>query len=67
VIPDEQTQKIDIRTVEFDTLPDADDVSVNMDLPKQERMRDVVNQMGGNPYVFEAGKSQLKSAMRTQP
>ena len=51
---------IDIRTVDANTLVDAASVTVDMDLPKEERMRDVVRQMSGNPYFFRSGRIAVK-------
>ena len=53
----QQMREIDIRTVDINTLVDASAISVDMDLPKQERMLGVINQMGGNPYFFKSGGS----------
>ena len=54
-MPLQQIRNIDIRTVDLDTLVDAASVSADMGLPKQERMRDVASQMGGNPYFLRSG------------
>jgi hypothetical protein len=43
----------DIRTVDKDMLVDADDVRVDIDAPKKERMASTVEQMNGNPYFFK--------------
>ena len=51
---------IDIRTVDPMTLVEASSISVDMDLPKDQRMRDTVNQMGGNPYFFRSGALAVK-------
>ena len=50
----DQMRTIDIRTVDPLSLVDADTISVDMDLPNQERMLNVLNQMGGNPYFFRS-------------
>jgi hypothetical protein len=47
-------REIDIQSVDPFTLVCAADVSVDLDLPKPERMRGVVNQMSGNPYFFRS-------------
>jgi len=56
----QQTITIDIRTVDPQTLVDASKVSVNMDLPKPQRMMETVKQMGGNPYFFRSGNLAVK-------
>ena len=53
---------IDIRTVDPNTLVDAGSVSVDMDLPRAERMRAVVDQMLGNPYFMRSGTIAVKVA-----
>lgn len=52
----QQMREIDIRTVTPETLVNIGDVSVDVDLPKHNRMIDTVNQMGGNPYFFISRK-----------
>ena len=42
-------QAVDVRTVDPATLRDIRDVTVNTDLPKQERILDFMRQIG-NPY-----------------
>jgi hypothetical protein len=39
--------------VDKDILVDADDVRVDIDAPKIERMESTVSQMNGNPYFFK--------------
>ena len=51
---------IDIRSIDRDSVVDISTVNVNMDLPKLERMKDVVEQMNGNPYLFRSGKILVK-------
>jgi len=63
----QQMREIDIRTVDLNTLVDADKISVNMDLPKAERMNDVVNQMDGNPYFMRSGDIAVKIGFANTP
>jgi len=58
---------IDIRTVDKDSVVDISTVKVNMDLPKLERMKDVVQQMNGNPYLFRSGKILVKISFADTP
>jgi hypothetical protein len=44
---------IDISEVDQAALVDIDDVRINTDLPKHERMADMANQMNGNLYFFK--------------
>lgn len=55
----ETMQNVDIRTVDPDTLRDIRDVTVNTDLPKQERILDFIRQIG-NPYCYRHGKYVVK-------
>ena len=56
----EQMQNIDLHSVDRNTLVNANDVSVDIDLPKNERMINVVNQMGDSLYCFIAGNTVVK-------
>ena len=55
----EAMQNVDIRTVAPNTLRDIRDVTVNTDLPKQERILDFIRQIG-NPYCYRHGKYVVK-------
>ena len=55
----EAMQNVDIRTVDPDTLRDIRDVTVNTNLPKQERILDFIRQIG-NPYCYRHGKYVVK-------
>ena len=46
---------LDIKTVDKDTLVSADDVRVDLNAPKSERMASTLKQMNGNPYFFRSG------------
>lgn len=52
-------QEVDVRTVDPATLRDIRDVYVNTDLPKPERIRDFIRQIG-NPYCYRHGKYVVK-------
>lgn len=55
----EAMKNIDIRTVDPSTLMDIRQVSINRELPKQERMLDFIRQIG-NPYCYLCGKVVVK-------
>ncbi len=55
----EAMQNVDIRTVDPETLRDIRTVTVNADLPKQERILDFIRQIG-NPYCYRHGKYIVK-------
>ena len=50
----EQMKNVDINTVDIDTLADAKDVYVDMELPKVDRMINIKKQLG-NLYCFRSG------------
>lgn len=50
----EAMKNVDVKTVNPDTLVDIRDVKVNVDLPKKERILDLINQIK-NPYCFKCG------------
>lgn len=52
-------QKVDVRTVDINTLKDIRDVKINTDLPKEERMLDFIRQIG-NPYCYRHSKYVVK-------
>ena len=53
-------RSMDIRDIDPDTIVNAEDILVKTDLPLMERMKDVVEQMNGNPYFFKTGKVLVK-------
>ena len=55
----EQMKNTDVRSVDPAVLVDIRDVSVNTDLPKEERMLDYLGQIK-NPYCFKCGKTVVK-------
>ena len=55
----EQMKNTDVRSVDPAMLVDIRDVSVNTDLPKEERMLDYLGQIK-NPYCFKCGKIVVK-------
>lgn len=52
-------KKVDVRTVNPDTLVDINDTKVNTKLPKEERILDFIRQIG-NPYCYRCGKVVVK-------
>jgi hypothetical protein len=51
---------LDIRTVDLQSLIEASEVRVDLNMPKQQRMMEIVKQMGGNPYFFRSGTLAVK-------
>lgn len=55
----EKMSKMDVRTVDPETLVDIRDVKINTELPKEERIIDYIGQIK-NPYLFRHGKIVVK-------
>lgn len=55
----EAMKNIDIRTVDPDSLVDINDVKINTNLPKKERIADFIQQIK-NPYCYKSGKVVVK-------
>lgn len=54
-----EMKEIDIRTVDPETLVDIKTVTMNTDLPIDERKKDYIKQVK-NPYCFKCGKVVVK-------
>ena len=52
-------KNVDIRTVDPDSLCDIQNVKVNQELPKRERILDFIYQIK-NPYCYRYGKYVVK-------
>jgi hypothetical protein len=55
----EQMKNIDISAVDPDTIVDASEINVDINLPIPERMADYARR-AGNPYFVKAGKIIVK-------
>lgn len=55
----ETMRNLDVRTVDPATLRDIENVTVNAELPREERIRDYIEQIG-NPYCYRHGKYVVK-------
>ena len=55
----EEMRNIDVRTVNPATLRDIEDVTVDTSLPKSERLKSYIEQIG-NPYCYRHGKYVVK-------
>ncbi len=51
----EEMKNVDVRTVDRNALADIRDVKIDRSLPKEERIRNFVQQIR-NPYVFKCGE-----------
>lgn len=50
---------VDIRTVDRNTLVDINDVNIDKKLPREQRMKDYIRQIG-NPYCYKCGEAIVK-------
>jgi len=55
----EVMKNIDLSTVDPDTLVDINEVVINTDLSREERIADFVRQIK-NPYIYKCGKAIVK-------
>ncbi len=60
----ELMQKMDVREVDPETLPEISDIQVDTSLPPEQRMASVLKQMNGNPYFFRSGRLVVKTSFR---
>lgn len=56
----EQLKNVDVRTVDANTLVNIEDVVIHQELPKEERIRDFVEQIR-NPYCYKCNGIVVKS------
>jgi hypothetical protein len=52
-------REIDINTIDPDTVVDAEDIHIDINLPKSERMAEYLRQIK-NPYFMKVGKVIVK-------
>ena len=57
----EEVKNIDVRTVSRDELVDIRDVKIDRTLPKEDRIRSFIMQIG-NPYCFKCGNVVVKTS-----
>lgn len=55
----EQMKKVDIRTIDRDTLVDINEVHIDRTLPREERLANFIQQIK-NPYCYRCGKAVVK-------
>lgn len=55
----DEMKEVDVRTVDRATLKDINDVVVDTALPKEERLRSFIEQIG-NPYCYKCGDLVVK-------
>lgn len=61
----EVLKKVDVRTVNPDTLVDINEIVINKELPKEERLLDFIRQIR-NPYCFKCGEMIVKTVFMDQ-
>ena len=53
-------KSISVETIDPAGLTDIKTVSIDIDLPREERVKDYIRQMGGNPYFGTRGTYVVK-------
>lgn len=56
----EEMRSVDVRTVDRDSLVDVTQVRIDEGLPREERLKEFVRQVG-NPYCFRVGNVVVKN------
>ena len=56
----EAMKNIDVMTVDPSALVDIQDVEINENMPKTERIIDFIEKMNGNPYLYKQGERVVK-------
>lgn len=62
----EEMKNVDIRTVDRDDLVDIRDVVIDRSLPKEERIKSFIKQVG-NPYCYKCGDVVVKTSFNEDP
>lgn len=57
-----QMKAVDIRTVDPAKVPDIQDIQVDPTLTPTDRIRGVVRQMNGNPFIYRCGGILVKTS-----
>ena len=57
----EEMRDVDVRTVQRENLVDIRAVEIDPELPREERIRSFVRQIG-NPYCFKVGNVVVKTS-----
>ena len=57
----EEMREVDVRTVQREDQVDIRDVEIDPELPREERIRSFVRQIG-NPYCFKVGNVVVKTS-----
>ena len=58
----ERMRNMDIRTIDPATVPEIEDIQIDTDLSPEERIRDMLRQMNGNPFVYRCGDVLVKTS-----
>lgn len=57
----EEMREVDVRTVQREDQVDIRDVEIDPELPREERIKSFVRQIG-NPYCFKVGNVVVKTS-----
>lgn len=58
----ERLRNTDIRTVAPEDVVDVSKITVDLELPPEQRMVELVRQMNGNPFVYRCGDILVKTS-----
>ena len=58
----ERLRNTDIRTVAHEDVVDVSKITVDLELPPEQRMVELVRQMNGNPFVYRCGDILVKTS-----
>ena len=58
----ERLRNTDIRTVAPADVVDVSKITVDLELPPEQRMVELVRQMNGNPFVYRCGDILVKTS-----
>lgn len=58
----ERMRNTDIRTVAPEDVVDVSKITVDLELPPEQRMVELVRQMNGNPFVYRCGDILVKTS-----
>lgn len=58
----ERLRDTDIRTVDPKDVVDVSEITIDLELPPEQRVAELVRQMKGNPFVYRCGDILVKTS-----
>jgi len=58
----QEMKNMDINMIDSSKLIDSRDIKIDTGLAKNDRIKDYINQMGGNPYFYKYGIYTVKES-----